>query len=287
MENLRQRAGYVFLVFLVGHVIMISAQVNGPSGMRVLDGVVFTTFSEVQHLVYGVVDAVRGGWNGYVDLRAVQSENASLRHDLTRLRVQLQDERSLAARSRQLERLLDARDATPLTTLAATVISADPNLWSQTVTLNKGDRDGLQPNLAVVGAAGVVGRTFGSVAPRATRVQLLIDSNAAAGALIERSRVNGVVHGAGGTEPLQFDYVSNLADVAIGDVVITSGIDGIYPKGFIIGEVASSAIGSGLYRRIAVRPAVDFGALEEVLVVLDRPPDLPVGDAGAEGATVP
>lgn len=287
MENLRQRTGYLFLAVLVGHVILISAQVNGPSGMRVLDGVVFTTFSEVQRLVYVVVDGVRGGWTDYVDLRAVQAENAALRHDLTRLRVQLQDERSLAARSRQLERLLDARDATPLSTVAATIMSADPNLWFQTVTLNKGERDGLRPNLAVVGAAGVVGRTFGSVAPRAARVQLLIDSNAAAGALIERTRVSGVVHGAGGHEPLQLDYVSNLADVRVGDVVITSGIDGIYPKGFVIGEVVSSEDGSGLYREIAVRAAVDFGALEEVLVVLDRGPEAPVLDEARAGASVP
>ncbi len=270
MQDLRQRTGYLFLAVIVGHVILISAQVRRPSGVGVLDSVVFTAFSEVQRAFYGLIDGVRGGWSGYVALRQTQSENESLRHDLTRLRVQLQEERALGARSRQLARLLDARSATRLPTTAATIISADPTLWFQTVTINKGEQHGLRPNQAVVAADGVVGRTFGTVAPRAARVQLLIDSNAAAGALIERTRVGGVVHGAGGDLPLQLDYVSNLADVLVGDRVVTSGIDGIYPKGFVIGEIEATATGPGLYLRITVRPAVEFSALEEVLVILER-----------------
>lgn len=273
MQDLRQRTGYLFLAVIVGHVILISAQVSRPSGAGVLDSVVFTAFSEVQRVFYGLIDGVRGGWSGYVALREAQTENDSLRHELTRLRVQLQEARSLSARSRQLERLLEARTTTDLPTTPATIISADPTLWFQTVTINKGQRDGLRGNLAVVAADGVVGRTFGTVAPRAARVQLLIDSNAAAGALIERTRVGGVVHGAGGEQPLLLDYVSNLADVQVGDRIVTSGIDGIYPKGFMIGEVESAEPGPGLYLRIAVSPAVNFSALEEVLVVRERRTD--------------
>ena len=102
-------------------------------------------------------------------------------------------------------------------------------------------------------------------------MQLLIDRNAAAGALVERSRAQGVVVG-GGDDRLRLEYVSEVADVVVGDVVVTSGIDGIYPKGFVIGRVESVEKDGGSYKRITVKPAVDFSSLEEVLVVLTPTP---------------
>ncbi len=99
-----------------------------------------------------------------------------------------------------------------------------------------------------------------------------LDRNAAAGALIERTRAQGVVVG-GGDERLRLEYVSEVADVVVGDVVVTSGIDGIFPKGFVIGRVASVERTGGMSRRIIVAPAVDFDRLEDVLVVLTPPPD--------------
>lgn len=102
-------------------------------------------------------------------------------------------------------------------------------------------------------------------------MQLLIDRNAAAGALIERSRAGGMVVGLESDPPLRMELVANLADVKDGDSVIASGVDGIYPKGFLIGRVERSERGTGLYRNITVRPAVDFSGVEEVLVVLVPP----------------
>jgi rod shape-determining protein MreC len=104
---------------------------------------------------------------------------------------------------------------------------------------------------------------------RAAKVQLLIDRNAAAGALVERSRAQGVAVGTGGV--LRLDYVSGTADVRVGDTVVTSGIDGIYPKGFVVGQIESVERGQGVFGAIAVRPAVDFSSLEAVLIVLTPP----------------
>ena len=106
---------------------------------------------------------------------------------------------------------------------------------------------------------------------RASKLQLLIDRNAAAGAIVERSRAQGVVVGTG-TDQLRLDYVSGTADVQVGDRVVTSGIDGIYPKGFVIGQIESIQRGAGAFSAIVVRPAVDFSGLESVLVVLTPPP---------------
>ena len=102
-------------------------------------------------------------------------------------------------------------------------------------------------------------------------MQLLIDRNAAAGAIVERTRAQGVVVG-GGNERLQMQYVSEASDIAVGDVVVTSGIDGIYPKGFIIGRVETVEKNGPAFKRIVVKPAVDFSQLEEVLVVLTPTP---------------
>jgi rod shape-determining protein MreC len=114
---------------------------------------------------------------------------------------------------------------------------------------------------------------------RAAKVQLLVDRNAAAGALVERSRAAGLVTGTG-DELLSMEYVSEVADVMVGDLIVTSGIDGIYPKGFPIGRIESMEKGGGVYQKITVRPAVDFTSLEEVLVVLTPAP----GRAAAEGS---
>jgi rod shape-determining protein MreC len=124
--------------------------------------------------------------------------------------------------------------------------------------------------MAVMAPGGVVGRVVVPSA-RAAKVQLLTDRNAAAGVLIERSRSQGVAVGAG-DELLRMEYVSEVADVVVGDTVVTSGIDGIYPKGFVVGTVEAVEKSGNTYRQILVRPAVDFSSAEEVLVVLTPTP---------------
>jgi rod shape-determining protein MreC len=134
--------------------------------------------------------------------------------------------------------------------------------------------------MAVIAPSGVVGRVVVPSA-RAAKVQLLIDRNAAAGALIERSRAQGVVVGEGDAH-LRLDYVSEVADIVVGDVVVTSGIDGIYPKGFVIGSVETVEKNGPAYKRITVRPAVDFSAIEEVLVVLTPTAAREAAEGGSE-----
>ena len=150
----------------------------------------------------------------------------------------------------------------------------------RTMTIDKGTSDRLLTDMAVMSPAGVVGRVI-LPSRRASKVQLLIDRNAAAGAVIERTRAQGVVVG-GGTDPLRMEYVPGTADVKAGDLVVTSGIDGIYPKGFVIGTVESVERGPGTYHEITVRPAVDFSRLEEVLVVLTPPAGRAAGEAKDE-----
>jgi rod shape-determining protein MreC len=265
---LRQRTGVLFVVVLVGHLILISAQVQSKSGVPVLESVTFGVFSRVQGATFGVFGGVRDLWGNYVALRGARVENEALHKQIAELEVRLQEQRALAARTTRLQELLDFRTNTTLPTIAAEVIAGNPNPDMLTVTIDRGADDGVQANMAVIAPKGIVGRVIGRPAAHAARVQLVIDKTAAAGALIERTRTGGMVLGVESDPPLKMELVSNLGDVVVGDTVVTSGVDGVYPKGFAIGRVERSERGTGLYRDIAVRPAVDFSGLEEVLVVL-------------------
>jgi rod shape-determining protein MreC len=139
------------------------------------------------------------------------------------------------------------------------------------VTINRGSADGVLADMAVIAPDGVVGRVIAPVARHAARVQLVIDRNAAAGALVDRTRAGGMVVGADGDPPLRMELVSNLSDVKPGDSVVASGVDGIFPKGYQIGRVERAERGPGLHLAITVRPGVNFSSLEEVLVVLIPP----------------
>jgi rod shape-determining protein MreC len=264
--DIRQRTGFLFLALMLGHVILISAQVNARTGVPILEAVTFGVFGQLQRGVSGGTSGIRRVWSGYVSLRHLKTENDDLKRQLADAQVDLQRQRGLADRSRGLERLLGLRDQSKQMTIAAEIIAAGATPDFRTVTIDKGSRDGLRTDMAIIAPGGVVGRVAYASA-HAAKVQLLIDRNAAAGAIIERSRAQGVVIG-GGDERLRMDYVSEAADIAVGDLVMTSGIDGIYPKGFAIGRVESVEKNGPAYSRIAVKSAIDFRALEDVLVVL-------------------
>jgi rod shape-determining protein MreC len=269
MLDIRQRTGYLLLAVMLGHVILISAQVQSKSGVRVLESVTFGVFSWIQRGASAVVDAGRSTWSDYVALRGVRAENEGLRKQVAELEVRLQGERALAARTVRLQELMDLKTQTTLPTLAAEVIAGNPNPGMRTITIDRGTADGVEADMAVVAPKGIVGRVVGPVAAHAARVQLIIDAYAAAGALTERTRAGGMVIGyPEGDPPLRMDLVSNLSDVKVGDLVVASGVDGIYPKGYTIGRVETVERGPDLYLSIAVRPAADFSSLEEVLVVL-------------------
>jgi rod shape-determining protein MreC len=270
MLDIRQRTGYLFLAVTMGHVILISAQVQSKSGMRVLDSVLLGAFARVQQSTANVVYGTRDAWGSYADLRGVRSENETLRKQVADLEVRLQEQRALAARTTKLQELLNLKSTVTPPTLAAEVIAGNPNPGLLTVTIDRGTADGVQENMAVIAPTGIVGRVVGSPASHAARVQLIIDRHAAAAALSERTRAGGMVVGQddNAKAPLRMELVSNLADLKVDDVIVTSGAEGIYPKGFVIGRVATVERGSGLYLDVTVNPTVEFRSLEEVLVVL-------------------
>ncbi|CAN5857055.1 rod shape-determining protein MreC [soil metagenome] len=258
---------------MIAQVLLVSAQVQTRSGVPVIEAVSFSAFSRVQSVTSSGVRGVRDVWSNYAELRGARDENQELKQQLDELEVRLQEQRALAARTEKLNELLGLKTATPLPTIAAEVIGGNPNATPgiREITIDRGTADGVQSGMAVIAPRGIVGRVVGYPAAHAARVQLIIDRNAAAGALIERTRTGGLIVGAAGPPPLAMEMVSSLADVQQGDLVVSSGIDGIYPKGYAIGWIDKVERGRELYFDLTVRPAVDFNSLEEVLVVLVPP----------------
>ena len=282
MLDIRRRTGVLLFVLTMGHIFLISVQVQSKSGVPVLQAVTFGLFARVQHGTYSAVHGGRGFWANYIGLRGAREENELLHKQVADLEIRLQEQRTLALRASRLQELMDLKASTPLPTIAADVIAGNPNPGLRTLTIGRGTADGVEADMAVIAPAGIVGRIVGRPAAHAARVQLLIDRYAAAGAVTERSRAGGMVVGVEKDPPLAMELVSNLADVKEGDIVVASGVDGIYPKGFRVGVVEKSERGAQLYRTITVRPSVNFSNIEEVLVVL-----VPARPAAAEAEPAP
>jgi rod shape-determining protein MreC len=273
--DIRQRVGWLFMTVTVAHLILISAQVTSKRGVPLLEELIFGGMAEVQRVATGGIGEVRGVWQNYVNLRQISQENDTLKQRVSQLEVALQRERALAGQTRVLQELLELKKETTLATTPATVIASGASPDFRTMTLDKGSSQGLAADMAVIAPAGIVGRVI-LPTPRAAKVQLIIDRNAAAAGLVERSRAQGVVVG-NGSDRMRFEYVPGTADLKTGDRVVTSGIDGIYPKGFVIGQIESIERSAGEFSTVLIRPAVNLSALEAVLVVTTAP-EVPKAD---------
>jgi rod shape-determining protein MreC len=156
--DIKQRTGYLFLAVMVGHVILISAQVNTRAGVPMLEAVTFGLFAEVQRGSSAGVSVFQRVWNRYVGLRNVEVENARLKAELADVQVQLQQQRALADRAKGLQELLELRDRSGLSSTAAQIIASGASPDFRTLTIDKGTKDGVRPDMAVLAPAGVVGR---------------------------------------------------------------------------------------------------------------------------------
>jgi len=215
-------------------------------------------------------DTVQGGLHELAS-RAAGTESPSHVRDLSdrvaRLELDRQRCQEAEIENTRLRALLDLKQSVPITSVAATVLSNAVNGPTKTCLINRGASSGIRPDMGVVNAQGVVGRTW-TVAGGIAKVQLLVDSASGVAVLVQRSRVQGVLVGRG-DHLLQLRYVSALDDVQAGDLLLTSGQDGIYPKGLPVGVIAEVSESIARQRVVTVVPRVDFNRLEEVLVLTE------------------
>jgi rod shape-determining protein MreC len=273
---LGSRSGHLlFILVILGQALLLSSQVTTQSGDSALRALLITLFSPIQRGADAALGGVSSLWYGYVDLRGVRSENDHLKEEVARLEQALWMERDVVASYRRLSSVLELAERLPEHPIVAEVVGLDASAWFQTITINRGVARGVALNAPVIASGGLVGRVI-SVGPDVAQVQLLTDRDCSVGALLARTRARGVVAGSGeqaSPTGLTLNYVSNLEDVVEGDWILTSGMDGIYPKGIAIGRVASVRNGPRLFKLVTVEPAARLDRLEEVFVLPPVPAD--------------
>jgi len=220
--------------------------------------------------IHGASASLTSFWDSYIDLREVRRQNLSLKEEVSRLK---QEEMLLSEAKREnerLHRLLQMRDNVAVPTVAAMVIGKDPSNWFRSILIDKGAREGVSRDSAVLCPQGLVGRVI-EVMVQKSRVQLINDHICAVGALFQRSRLGGVVVGEVGPY-CRLKFLPRDAEVSVGDLVLTSGLGGLSPKGIPIGLVtAVQKKENALFQEAQLAPKVDLFRIEEVLV-LAKPP---------------
>ena len=274
-----RRVLFLLVTVSLGHVLLISAQVQSRSGLPLIEAVAFDLFARIQGVTGGVADTGSNIWSHYFALRGAARENAELRQRILELQGQLQQQQAHVAQTRTLEDLLAVRSRSADPMVAARVTAGNPAPGALTVTIDRGSADGVTADMAVIGPRGVVGRVIGPVSTHAALVQLLVGRNAAAAVTFERSGAGAMMVGGSADGLLRGEYVPVLADIQPGERVVTSGQDRIYPPGYLVGTVERVSRTSGPERDVAVKAATDFSNIDIVLVVLARP--APAGGGGS------
>lgn len=207
----------------------------------------------------------RNIWHNYFYLRGVRAENRSLKAQIERMSLERVRTSQDADQARRLQALLAFKEQFISQTMAAQVIGSSGSELSRSVYIDKGERDGIKPDMAVITADGIVGkvlRVYGST----SLVLLIDDQTSGVGAILDKTRLQGILRGTPSGE-VMLEKVMSDETVPAGELVLTSGGDGIFPKGLLVGRVTKVSPGSELFLNIRVRPAADLSRLEEVLVV--------------------
>jgi len=259
------RPFFVLTAVLLAQLLLLSFQITRNHNVRLIKIWTLAVFDPFERSLKGITDATKWAWRTYGGLWRAQQENRDLRRELATTRSQLQQVAEYAAESERLRRLLDFKAHAPFQTMGAEIIAFSPGASSNAILIDKGTDYGLIPDLAVITPAGAVGKIV-SVFHNSSQVMLLTDPSSGVGTMLERSRTQGVLKGAG-NNLCQLDYVMNEELVSPGDAVVTSGLDQIYPKGLPVGTVLKVGDGN-IYKTIVVRPAAKLDSLETVLVVL-------------------
>ena len=266
-----RRSRLLLAALVLSHLVIISRQVDGGGGMSLLERLVFQTLAPIQSGVSNTLSGIAEVWTSYFELRGAREESRLHTVRIRELERELQELRHQAADAERLRALLGLREILPTETLAADVVGREGLPWFRSVTLDRGSVHGVRLNAAVLSSLGVVGRVIG-LGPYHAKVQLLLDRGLGVGGLVERNGITGILRGQvglpdRGTTELIFDYVPALADVEVGDIVVSSGLDGIFPRGLTIGRISRVGARQGLFRDVTVTPSARFDRLEELLVV--------------------
>ena len=255
------------VLFVIANIIILSIS-GGRQATQGFGRVALFFVAPFQEVVSDTIRVSSRIWETYFTLASTAQENVALKRSLRESRAQTNQLREIELSNQRLRRLLDFQTSLADRAIAAEVIGTDPSQWFKAIIINKGRGDGLKKGLPVVVPEGVAGQVT-DVSNHYAKVMLIIDRNSAVDALVQRNRARGIIKGES-TGKCLFQFVLRKEDVQLGDRIVTSGLDGVFPKGQPIGEVSGVVKrSSGIFQEVTVTPYIDFEKLEEVLVVLN------------------
>lgn len=257
----------IFVVALLAlALILLSYSLKHETGTGFVKKVVLEAAAPVHNVLILSVKSVSDAWFRYVFLVGLQQDNRDLKKKIDELKAELILYQEGFLESQRLKKLLALKDSYKYNFIAAQVIAKEPAALSRIIMINKGSAHGLKAGMPVIAPPGLVGRLT-DVSWHASKVLLFIDESSNIDAILQGSRTQGIIRGVG-SRGCELRYVLKNQDVKEGEVVVSSGIGGVFPKGIMIGVVSGVAKhDTGLFLKISVTPFVDFSKLEEVLIL--------------------
>ncbi len=254
------------IVLITVNIIVLSATTKSSSAFG-LGHIGISFVAPFQELTTRLIRFARDMWQHYFFLISVSQENLELKRSLNQAIEKNNHSSEVERANSSLRSLLSFQTTATKRVIAAEVIGKDPSAWFKTIIVDKGRADGLEQGFPVVIAQGIAGQIV-ETAAHYSKVMLIIDRNSAVDALVQRSRARGIIKGTS-EDQCRFEYVLQNHDVQVGDTVVASGLDGVYPKGLRIGWVSDvKKREPEIFQEITVTPFIDFEKLEEVLIVL-------------------
>ncbi len=264
----KERAILVLIPLLVLHLALLSIQIESSSGTLLVK----TWTLAAQAPILSISSALTGGithvLQNYIWTVGARAENERLQKTVHQLMLINNSYAQSQKENERLRRLLSLNERVEFKSVGARVVARTPAFLSNMVYIDRGSEDGVHLDAAVLSGDGIIGRVL-LVTRHQSQVQLITNPDASIGALLERTRTPGVLRGSGDLL-LEMAYVGNAETVEVGDIVLSSGLEGIYPKGLPIGKVVDSRKGKGVFRSIKVEPRIDLVRLEEVSVLLNE-----------------
>jgi rod shape-determining protein MreC len=255
-----------FVVLAVVCLTLLTWKVKSRMPVALFESAVLSMTQPVQRAVTWTTQGVKGIWGSYISLVHVQQENARLREEIRWLRQENHRYLETYLQYQRLQRLLNLREQVPHDVVVSEVVGRNSNNWTEIIYINKGTRDRIVKGLPVVTHEGLVGQVI-HAAPGLSQVMLLTDFRSGVDALVQRTRISGIVSGRG-RNVAELRFLPVGADLQPGDRLISSGMGGVFPKGLIIGEVNEVHANGRQSHHVEIQPGVDFSHLEEVMVLV-------------------
>ncbi|MFN7134624.1 MAG: rod shape-determining protein MreC [Myxococcales bacterium] len=235
------------------------------------DRAVLWVSAPIEQFVTWVGNGVVDRYEGWLALRDVREENQELRRELLHLREEVAQLKEAESENQRLRKMIDFAQSAPAPVLTAPIVGEGPVMNLISIKIGKGTDDGVMKGMAVASSEGIVGRVL-NAGPRSADVLLLSDSNFSVPVRVQRSRARAKVLGQGDRRRPGLVQALRTDDIEDGDLLITSGTDGVFPKGLVVGRVANvERPNHGMFLKAEVAPAVDVSRLEEVFVLMGLP----------------